>query len=174
MINSTGGLTSNTHTKIWVVILTFLWQWHHAYLQRAYTVAEVSIHLGTTSSFYLTQHKTGWVYTLLNTWWPLPLYLHLQIKTHLLGHLNILYICATALAACLATANTLVVCKTIKTIVHMRIIIPCQNSSHPKHLSGVFSLLIFQNFLPVILSLAQWWDTTRTITELILLSQNAL
>ena len=80
-----------------------------------------------------------------------------------------------ALAVCLATANTLVMYKTPKMTVHMCAIIPCQNSCHPKRLSGVFKFfLIFQNFFPINLSLAKQQDTIRTVTELRLLSSSSL
>ena len=44
--NSIGYLATNSHVKFWVSIFPFLQKWHRAYLQRAYTKAEVSLHIG--------------------------------------------------------------------------------------------------------------------------------
>ena len=46
MKNSTGNLTNNSHKKFWVSTFPFLQKWHHAYLRRAYTEAEVFLHIG--------------------------------------------------------------------------------------------------------------------------------
>ena len=42
MKNSIGNLASNSHTKFQVSIFSFLQKWHHTYLRKAYTEAEVS------------------------------------------------------------------------------------------------------------------------------------
>ena len=127
------------------------------------------VHSSTTSSFYLIWYKTGWVHTLLRTWRPLPLQLRLKIKMHLLGWLNPLHICATALAAHLAAANTLIMCKTPKTILHSHMIIPCQTSHHTKRLSRVlqFSPFSFSRSSSLsALSRVKRLDTIRTLTDL--------
>ena len=46
MNNLIGKLTSNPNTKFWFSIFLFIQKWHHAYLRRAYTEAEVSLHIG--------------------------------------------------------------------------------------------------------------------------------
>ena len=144
MINSTGGLATNTHKKIWVAILTFLQKWHYACLQRAYTEAEVSHPIGYSPEFLphpaqdrMSPHPIFQIR-------PLPLYLHPQIKMHLLGQLNTLHFCTIALAVHLAATNT-IMCKTLKMTVHMGTIIPCQTSRYPKCHSGAlqFFLLSF-------------------------------
>ena len=43
--NLTGNLANFSHTIVWVAIFPFLQKWHHAYLQRAYTEAEVSLYI---------------------------------------------------------------------------------------------------------------------------------
>ena len=46
MKNSIGNLDNNPHEKFWVSIFPFIHKWHHAYLRRPYTEAEVSLHIG--------------------------------------------------------------------------------------------------------------------------------
>ena len=61
MKNSTGNLTTNSHTKFWISIFSFLQKWHYAYLQRAYTEAEVSLQIGYYLVFqpHLAQERTS-------------------------------------------------------------------------------------------------------------------
>ena len=65
MISWTGVLASNSHTKIWVAILTFFGSGTKPACGGLTPRQRFPVHLGTTSSFYLTQHKTGQVHTLL-------------------------------------------------------------------------------------------------------------
>ena len=39
-------LAAKFHANFWVAIFPFLQKWHHVYLWRAYTKAEVSLHIG--------------------------------------------------------------------------------------------------------------------------------
>ena len=61
MKNLTGKLTTISHTKFWVLIFSFLQKWHHAYLLRAYTKAEVSLHIGYYIGFqpHLAHERTS-------------------------------------------------------------------------------------------------------------------
>ena len=61
MKNLTGNLANISHTIFWVAIFPFLQKWHHAYLQRAYTEAEVSLHIGYCLGFqtHLAQERTS-------------------------------------------------------------------------------------------------------------------
>ena len=43
--NLTGDLATNSHANFWVAIFLFLQKWHHACFPRAYTEAEVSLHI---------------------------------------------------------------------------------------------------------------------------------
>ena len=58
--NSTGNLANNSHKKFWVSTFPFTQKWHHAYLQRAFTKAEVSLHIGYYLGFqpHLAQDRT--------------------------------------------------------------------------------------------------------------------
>ena len=153
-----GGLTSRVEGCIW----------------RAYTEAEVSHLLGYSLKFLTsptTRQDKSTPYSPHDD--PYLYNCTCKVKMHLLGWLTILHNCTTALAEHLATTNTHIMCKTPKTIVHMHTIVPCQTFCHSKCCSGVFSFFLFDyspNFLPVSLSLAKWWDTTRTLTELRLFS----
>ena len=61
MKSSIGNLATNSHIKFWVSIFLFLQKWHHAYLWRAYTEAEVSLHIGYYLGFqpHLAQERTS-------------------------------------------------------------------------------------------------------------------
>ena len=88
---------------------------------------------------------------------------------HLLRRLNTLHFCATALAVRLAATNTLIMRKTLKMTVYTCKIIPCKTCHKFKRLSEAlyfFSLLIFMNSLPIILSLTKRRDISKTATEL--------
>ena len=99
--------------------------------------------LGTSSGFNLTWHKERQVHTLFRIWWPLLWHLHPKNKMHLLGLLNTLHFYATALAACLAAAKTLIMGKALKMIIHMHTVIPYQTSRHLKCLFGACQVFFF-------------------------------
>ena len=73
----TGNLATNSHANFWVAIFPFLQKWHHAYLQRAYTEAEVSLHIGYYLGFQphlaqerMSPHPTQNIMTLNLTFAP--------------------------------------------------------------------------------------------------------
>ena len=88
-------------------------------------------------------HKKGQVHTLTQNIMTLNLTFHPKIKTHLLGQLNTLQSCATALAVRLAATKTLIVCKALKVTIHVHTITPCQTSHNTKRAS----LELFSFFL---------------------------
>ena len=60
MKNLSGNFATNSHAIFWVALFSFLRKWHHAYLRRAYTKAEVSLHIGYYLGFlpHLAQERT--------------------------------------------------------------------------------------------------------------------
>ena len=141
MKNFIGNITNNFHTNFWFAIFLFIQKWDHACLQRAYTKAEVSLHIGYYLGFqpHPVQERMGLyptqnIMTLFRSLCLLLLPPH--INTYLLGRLYTFQCCTTALAVCCAAIQTIMLCKALKMTIHMHIVIYCQTFHHSNCISG--------------------------------------
>ena len=108
MKNFIGNLTNNFHTNFWVAILPFFQKWHHACLWKAYTEAEVSLHIGYYLGFLphpvqerTIPHPTKYIMTLFIPF--VPSYQYIIAWATL--HFPVLHHCITSVLCCKPNNN---------------------------------------------------------------------
>ena len=155
-------LATNSHANFWVSVFPFLQKWHHAYLWRAYTEAEVSLHIGYYLGFLphpvqerTSPHPTQNIITLNLTFMPT----NQNILAWATLHFAMLHHCISSMLCCNQNTHFMQGPKNDYTHAY---------SHHPSNLlssqSPIWSLSVFWllNFLVLIfaqLPLVNWQHT---------------
>ena len=177
MKNSIGNLAFNSHTKFWVSIFSFLQKWHHAYLRRAYTEAEISLQVGYFLVFQphpaqerTNPHLTQNIMTLTLTFAPT----NQNILAWATLHFAILHHCISNVLYCNQNTHCAQGPKSDYKHAYSH---PLSNLLLFQSLIwslSVFSLIIFLVFILAQLPLANWQHTIRTFTQMWHSSQSTL
>ena len=158
MKNSTGNLATNSHTKFQVSIFPFLQKWHHAYLQRANTEAEVSLQIGYFLVFQphpaherMSPHPTQNIMTLTLTFAPV-------IQNSLAWvalHFVVLHHCISSVLSCNQNTHCAQGPKSDYTHTYNHSLSNLLSFKSLFWSSSIFTMLLFLSFIPIQLSLAK-------------------
>ena len=108
MKNLTRNLAFFSHTIFWVAFFSLFQNWHHAYLRRAYTKAEVFLHIGYHLGFLphpthgkMIPHPTQNIMTLFITFSPI----NQNILAWATLHSSVLHHCISSVLSCKPNAH---------------------------------------------------------------------
>ena len=159
MKNLTGNLTINFYTYFWVAIFPIFQKWHHACLQRAYTEAEVSLHIGYYLGFLphpvqerTSPHPTQNIMTLFITFSPT----NQNILAWATLHSSVLYHCISSVLCCKPNNHFAQGPKNDYTHTYNHPLSNLSSCQLPFWSLLVFWLLISLTFMPIQLPIANW------------------
>ena len=165
-----GNLARNSHAKFWVSIFPFIQKWHHAYLRRAYTEAEVSLHIGYYLGFQphpaqerTNPHPIQNILTLTLTFAPA----NQNILAWATLYFIILHHCIGSVLSCSQNTHFMQGPKSDYTHAYNHSLSNLLSFQLPFWSLSVFSLLNFLVFILAQLPLVNWRHTTLHNTTLL-------
>ena len=152
MKKSTDNLANNSHAKFRVRIFLFLQKWHHTYLWRAYTEAEVSLQIGYFLAFQphlaqerMTSHFTQNIITLTLTFG----HANQNILTWATLYFAILHHCISSVLSRNQNTHYAQGPKSDYTHAYNNSLSNLSSFQSPFCSSSIFSLLLFLSFIPI-------------------------